>query len=306
MRDIEEVLQTVLKAIEDDPSHYQLQLARWGLPAAIQGLSPEGVLPDTLVKGIEEVLCAETRETLSGFWEVLGTPPPPDLEDRLRKSGFSHAFTQKPLEGFSLHARPGLVSLHTASGLHVLGRKAFLRTSNRKPLERTWEGARALRPLLATMGLSDLEDAIEALLGLEEGEGRVEGRYVLAKGGGFWALWRGDFLEHPDLAVAALARREAVLPLVEGVTLSFRVGFLCSKAYLDSLDISWKGGNLRIQGDKMFSESLFAQRPIARLLQRGLAEALKRLTGPGQGTPLEGLSPKALARLRLLAETGAF
>jgi len=305
MRDIEEVLQTVLKAIEDDPSHYQLQLARWGLPTAIQGLSPKGVLPDTLVKGIAEVLCAEAKEALSGLWEVLGTPPPPDLEDRLRKSGFSHAFTDKPLEGFSLHARPGLVSLHTASGLHVLGRKAFLRTSNRKPLESTWESARALRPLLATMGLSDLEDAIEALLGLEEGEGRVERRYVLGRGGGFWALWRGDFLEHPDLAVAALAGREAVLPLVEGVTLSFRVGFLCSKAYLDRLGISWKGGNLPIQGDKMFSESLFAQRPIARLLQRGLAEALKRPRGPGQGPPLGGILQKALARLRLLPETGA-
>ena len=276
------------------------------MPTAIQGLSPKGVLPDTLVKGIAEVLCAETKEALSGLWEVLGTPPPPDLDDRLRKNGFSHAFTNKPLEGFSLHARPGLLSLHTASGLHVLNRRAFLRTSNRRPLERTWEGAKALRPLLTTTGLSDLEDAIEALLGLDEGEGRVEGRYVLARSGGFWTLWRGDFLGDPEFDIAALAGREVVLFPIEGVALSFRVGFLCSKAHLDRLDISWEGGNLCVQGDKMFSESLFAQRPIARLLQRGLSEALKRLRKPGRGLSLKGLSPKALTHLRLLSETGAF
>lgn len=82
-----------------------------------------------------------------------------------------HAFNGERLEGFSLHAQPGVVTLNAASGLHVINKKAFLRTSNRKPLERTWEGVRALRPLLATMGLSDLEDAIEALLRLEEGGG---------------------------------------------------------------------------------------------------------------------------------------
>jgi hypothetical protein len=301
---MEDSLQAILKAIEDNPFHYQLQLARWGLPTAIQGLSPKGVLPDTSVKRVLEALSAQAKEALSGLWEVLGTPPPPDLDDRLRKNGFSHAFTDKPLEGFSLHARPGLVSLHTASGLHVLDRKAFLRTSNRKSLERTWEGVKALRPLVATMGLSDLEDAIETLLGLEEGEGRVEKRYLLARGGGFWALWRGDFLGNPDLDVAVLGRGEALLPLGEGVALSFRVRFMCSKVYVDHLEISWEGGNLRIEGDRMLSESLFGQRPIVRVLQQELSEALKRYRKYGQGLPFEELSSKVLVCLRLLSHAG--
>jgi hypothetical protein len=304
---IEEVLQPILKAIEDDPCHYQLQLARWGLPMAIQNLSPKGVLPDTLVRGVLEVLCAHIKEALSGLWEVLGTPPPrQDLEDRLTKNGFSYAFSDKPLEGFSLHARPGLVSLDTASGLRIVNRRVFLRTANRKPLEKTLEGAKALRPLLATMGLSDLEDAIEALLGLGEGEGRAEGGYVLARSGGFWALWRGTFLGDPNLDVALLAEREAVLPSVEGVALSFKVRFMCSKLYVDRLNIGWEGGSRHIKGSGMLSESLFAQRSVVRLLQKELGEVLKGSKKSAQGLPYEEFPPKVLDGLRAFIRHGDF
>jgi hypothetical protein len=34
---------------------------------AIQNLSPKGVLPDTLVRGVLEALCAHTKEALSGL-----------------------------------------------------------------------------------------------------------------------------------------------------------------------------------------------------------------------------------------------
>jgi hypothetical protein len=292
---MEEILQVVLKSIEDDPCHYQLQLARWGLQTAIQSLSPKGALPDTLFKGVLEALCAQTKWTLSGLWEVLGSSPPPDLEDRLRKNGLSHIFGNKPLEGFSLHARPGLVFLDTASGLHVVNGKAFLRTTSRKSLERTLEGVKALRPLLATMGLSDLESAIEVLLGLGEGDGRVEGGYVLARRGGFWALWRGAFLGNPDLDVAVLAGQKVVLPPIEGVTLSFRVRFMCSRVYVDHLDIGWEGGCRHVEGSGLLSECLFGQGSIVRVLQQELRR---------QGPPFGGLPPKVLARLRLLSDTG--
>jgi len=301
---MEEVLQPILKAIEDDPCHYQLQIARWGLRTAIRGLSPSATLPDTLARGVLEVLSAHTREALSGLWEVLGTPPPRDLEDRLRKNGFSYAFSDRPLEGFSLHAWPGLVSLDTASGLHVINRRAFLRTSSRKPLERTWEGMEALRPLLATMGLSDLEGAIQTLLGLEEGEGRVEGGYVLARSGGFWTLWRGTFLGDPDLDVALLAGREVVLPPIDGVTLSFGVRFMCSKVYLDRLNISWEGGSYHIRGSGMLSESLFARCSVVRVLQKELSEALKVFKNPAQAPPFEKLPPKVLDSLEAFIRYG--
>jgi hypothetical protein len=303
---VEEILQAVLKAIEDDPCHYQLQLARWGLRTAIQGLSPNGVLPDALIGGVLEALCAQTQEALSGLWEFLGTPPPPDLQDRLRRNGLAHAFSAKPLEGFSLHARPGLVSLDTASGLHVINGRAFLRTTNRKSLERTREGVKALRPLFATMGLSDLEDAIEALLALGEGEGRVEGDYVLARSGGFWALWRGAFLGDPNLDVALLAGRKAVLPLIEGVALSFKVRFMCSKVYVDRLDIGWEGGSRHIEGGRAHSECLFAQRSIVRALQKELSEALEGSRKPVQGLPYEEFPPKVLDRLRAFIRHGDF
>jgi hypothetical protein len=72
---MKENLQAVLKAIEDNPRHYQDQLTRWGLQMAIQNLSPKGVLPDAAVKSALEALYTQTEEALSGLWEVLGAPP---------------------------------------------------------------------------------------------------------------------------------------------------------------------------------------------------------------------------------------
>jgi hypothetical protein len=98
------------------------------------------------------------------------------------------------------------------------------------------------------MGFSDLEDAIEALLALGEGEERVEGGYILARSGGFWALWRGTFLGDPNLDVALLAGQKVGLPPIEGVALSFKVRFMCSKVYVDRLDIGWEEGSRHIRG----------------------------------------------------------
>ncbi len=300
---MEEVAQVILKAIEDNPHRYRLQFARWGLPMAIQQLSPKGVLPDTFVKRVLEALYAQTKEALSGLWEVLGVSPPPDLEERLRKKGFSYAFGDKPLEGFSLYALPGVVALDGPSELHVLNDKVFLRTSSRKPLERTREGVRVLRPLLTTMGLSDLEDAIETLLGLEKGEGRVEWGYVLARSGDFWTLWRGTFLGDPDLDVAVLAERDVVLPLPEGVAFSFRVRFMCARVYVDRLDIYREGGSRHIEGGIPLPEHLFGRDSVVRALQRELDRQLDLFIRHGRKTLFEGLPPSALDRLREFARS---
>jgi hypothetical protein len=299
---MEERAQAVLKAIEDNPHRYQHLLARWGLQMAIQELSPKGVLPHTLVEGVLETLYAQTKEALGGLWEVLGVPPPSDLEERLRKSGLSHAFGDEPLEGFSLYAVPGVVALDGPSGLHVVNDKAFLRTSSRKPLERVREGVRALRPLLTAMGLSDLEGAIEALLGLEEGEGRVEGGYVLTRSGGFWSLWRGTFLGNPDLDVAVLAGRDAVLPLPEGVAFSFRVRLMCARVYVDRLGIYWKGDGRYIESDLTPPEHLFERDSVVRALRQELGRRLD-LARCGRKNPFEGLPLSALGRLREFAHS---
>ncbi len=300
---MKETLQAVLKTIEDNPHHYWLQLTRWGWPIAIQNLSPKGVLPDTAVKGVLERLGAQTKEALSGLWEVLGVPPPPDLEERLRKKGFSYAFGDKPLEGFSLYALPGVVALDGPSGLHVVNDKVFLRTSGRKPLEGTREGVKALRPLLAATGLSDLEGAIEALLGVREGEGRVEGGYVLARSNGFWSLWRGAFLGDPDLDVAVLAERDAVLPLPEGVALSFRARFMCARVYVHRLGIYREGSGRHIEGGIPLPEHLFARDSVVRALQRELGRQLDLFIRHGRKTLFEGLPPSALDRLREFARS---
>jgi hypothetical protein len=294
---MEENLRAVLKTIEDDPHYYQHQLARWGLQMAIQNLSPKGVLPDTAVKEVLETLYTQTEEALSGLWEVLGVHPPPDLKERLTKRGLWHVFGGERLEGFSLHAKLGVVTLDAASGLHAVNKKAFLRTSNRKSLERTWEGVKALRPLLATMGLPDLEGALEVLLGLEEGKGRVEKGHVVVRSGGFWALWRGTFLGDPDLDVQVLAERDVVLPLTEGVALSFRVRFACSKVYVDRLGIHREGDNRYVERGITLPAHLFSQDPVAQVLQRELDQELHLFMRRRRNVLFEGLPPEALDRL---------
>jgi hypothetical protein len=195
-----------------------------------------------------------------------------------------------------------VVTLDAASGLHVVNKKAFLRTANRKPLERTWEGVRALRPLLTTMGLSDLEGALEALLGLEEGEGRVEKGYVQVRSGGFWTLWRGTFLGNPDLDVAVLAERDVVLPLIERVALSFRMRFMCSKVYVARLGLHQGGDSRYAEGGRTFPAYLFGQDPVVRALQQELGQQLHLFARCQCNTLFEGLPPEALDRLMEFAQ----
>jgi len=153
------------------------------------------------------------------------------------------------------------------------------------------------------MGLSDLEDAVEALLGLGEGEERVEGGYVLFRSGGFWGLWRGSFLRDPKLDVAVLAERDVVLPLTEGVAFSFRMRFMCSKVYVDRLGIHREGESRHVEGNRMSPGYLFDRDGVVRALQRELGEQLHRFVRRRYETLFGGLPPSALDRLREFAQT---
>ena len=50
--------------------------------------------------------------------------------------------------------------------------------------------------------------------------------------------WKKFFLGDPNLDVALFAGREVVLSPIDGVTPSLGVRFMCSKLYIDRLDIS--------------------------------------------------------------------
>lgn len=244
---MEEIPQAVLKSIEDDPCRHQLQLAQRGLRTAIQGLSPNGVLPDALVREVLEALCAQTQEALSGLWEFLGTPAPRPTRPLKEKRVLTRLQRQAP--GGLLPPRPARVGVpRHRSGTSRHQQKGLFEDHQPQVPGENLGGREGPTLPLRHMGLSDLEDAIEALLALGEGEERVEGGYILARSGGFWALWRGTFLGDPNLDVALLAGQKVGLPPIEGVALSFKVRFMCSKVYVDRLDIGWEEGSRHIRG----------------------------------------------------------
>jgi hypothetical protein len=180
---------------------------------------------------------------LAGLWEVLQVSPPPEVEEDLRQEGkvrVTYMRTKEeerekallwvlvstlkkrpydkldlsppelPLEYFGFEASTGLVEMSTNHVLHVTGERAFFR-GERGDLEEALNEAKVLRPVLSAMGLNDLESALEKLAELEDGEVRAEGPYVLARGGGVWALRRGTLLGDPRLDGAFLLGEEVVV-----------------------------------------------------------------------------------------------
>jgi hypothetical protein len=79
---------------------------------------------------------------------------------------------------------------------------------------------------------------------------------------------------------------------------------MCSKVYVDRLAIGWEGGSRRIEGSRMLSECLFAQRSLVRLLQRELGEVLKVFKNSAQALPFEKLPPKVLDGLEAFIRYG--
>jgi hypothetical protein len=204
----------------------------------------------------EEVLREGARRTarvLEGLWEVLEVSPPPEVEEALQGGhrvevhypwpagegrgalvwlgGRDQSF-HFPLPGhvrseaFSLRAGAGRVRVRVGPGLFARREGASLLAQSLWEVEWALEETRALRPLFLTLGLSDLEGALEALSELEDGEARMWGPYVLAREGDARVLRRGAAFEDPALDGAFLLGKEVKITLPEGVEVFLEGGML--------------------------------------------------------------------------------
>jgi hypothetical protein len=190
-------------------------------------------------------------------------------------------------------ARPGLpvVSL---PNLVATRERVFFRDRGRK-LEGTLKHLRALRPLFASLGLSDLEGAMEALAKLKDGEARTEGPYVLARGGEVYALRRRGILGDPRLDGAVLLGKKVSFTFPGEVEIAFKTGWDLESASLDWVRIYF--GKERVLLDGRTSRiSPLHRDPLISELQAVLTEKLEGLEQKGT------LSPKMLALLRAIAE----
>ncbi len=156
------------------------------------------------------------------------------------------------LENFSLYAwgwwiqlrvEPPLVD-QTEPGLVAHKNRAFLQVYDVRQVRRIREAVRGLAPLFASLGLSDLEEALEGLEGLAEGkpiEARAQGPYVLVRNGSLYALRRGSVFGDLLLDADFLAGREVKVSAPFGVEISLKPSFLSDRVLIRNGLICWQG-----------------------------------------------------------------
>jgi hypothetical protein len=125
---------------------------------------------------------------------------------------------------FHLTAQAGRVEVYTAGGLVARRERAFLLARSLERVEKALTEVRSLPSLFAALGLSDLGEALEALLALQRGKVRVEGPYLLVRRGKRWILRRGGLFADPHLDALFFQEKWVKLPLPQGLEVSLKAG----------------------------------------------------------------------------------
>ncbi len=297
------------------------------------GLEVEEPLQD-LTEKVQEIGRAWALKATTKFFECLELPVPQEVASALRSGGSVRAQYLRQEEaphkelrvdvqrakgvyekvrlpfpdrqGFgdlSFSSWTGFVELYAYPGLHVIGGGAFFRGAKPGDVLKALENARALRPFLSEVGLSDLGGALEALASLKPEEKRLEGEYVLARGGGFWALRRGLITSDPLLDGALLAEARVALSFPGDVGIYIEGRWEASYLKASLVRIRLGEEEASFPANHMFIARAFSEDPIAQALKSGLKGALRLHE---RGSPHwdidEDYSPKMLAFLVALAE----
>jgi hypothetical protein len=290
------------------------------------------------------------RKLLQELCQNLGFALPPKVEERLEDgktwtvvsgrfgkrrpqlrldlvvndtAAFSRRFRLREgrhLRGLSFSTWPGGAWVRTARGLYARKGHVYWRFAGLDGLGDTLEAVRSLAPLFAALDLADLEEALLALEGLEDGEARAEGRYTLAREGDLRVVFRGRLFGEPALDGPFLLEREVVLSHPGGVRLKLR-----ARVEAEGTDFHVKiaQGTLEWGEEKVHFASgsraprLFEEEILPVLLRDGLWFGLERGPDPsrrmraligelaGRGDPRALKEEGFLARvhLRLLSES---
>ncbi len=321
-----DLVQRVIESLEEDLLPFtpdEVRRVFW--ERGLRG-DPETISGEVLEEGVRR-----TMEAVRSLKETFGELPYPEgvLEEHLRRGGWftvslytsepnmrglligsvelgdenpwpreNSPFFVKDIEGrfppaFFLSARPGLPEVFLPN-LVATRERVFFRDRKRK-LEDTLKHLRTLRPLFASLRLSDLEEVMEALAGLESGEARMEGDYVLAKSGEVYALRKGGILGDPWLDGAILLEKKVSFTFPGGVEIALRTRWSLESASLDWVRIRFGKEGVLLDGRTSRISPLHKD-PLISELQAVLTEKLEGLEQKGT------LSPKMLAFLRAIAQ----
>ena len=127
------------------------------------------------------------------------------------------------LKAFSLMATRQGVLLEILPDLLIARRgRVFVEARSLSELEEVSEGVKILGPLLSSLDLGGLEEALEALATLEDGEARREGPYVLVRKGGSRVLAQGALFGDLTLDCEFVAGREITVSHPRGVAIGLK------------------------------------------------------------------------------------
>jgi len=239
------------------------------------------VLVDVIGKGAK-------REKLQVAF-FLPQPPPFDME-------------------FHLEAKAGFVDF--VSRPRAVNSRVYFIGINPGHLKEASKIARQLRFGFQAMGAGDLEEAIEALRSLKEGEARSHGpyalasakRYTLAGAERFWFLYRGPLLGVPELDERLVLGEPVTLSFPGNVEVSLKASFWEQEVRLSFLEVRLGEETLRFDRLSWFSAGIFSRSPVVGAIQAGLNAELQRMEGGERRSPLSEASPQALALVRVLAQ----
>jgi hypothetical protein len=293
----ETALQKVLKVLEENPHRYPSTLE--GVESALRDLAPRlAVDPKAFAEKALDEAHRRTIEALDALWGALGLPSrPPEVEKVLREGGslevrrswaegeaflwlvdkaggnasFALAISgYQPLDDFYFKARTGWLEVKTTPGLFAKREGVFLHT-NPDGVEIALGEVRGLRPLFTSLGLLDLDGALDALAKLRDGEVRMEGEYLLAKRGDRAVLRRGLLTGEPLLDADLLLGEEVRLFSPQGIEVVLKGNVSERWISLDEVRIQLGEEVVYLDRARVSAGNLLDEDPISPLIYRGLA-----------------------------------
>ncbi len=307
---MEEAVRRTLMALKDDPDPRPLTLKR--VEGAVREVVPEED-PKGVAKKALAVVQERVRRAALGVLESLGSDDPRarrvlekallsgrhveiwrsslPLESRaelpkrvtvVQVQGRKDPLVLPPPKEDFLRAvlasdKAGEVAAHfgVLSGLSVREGGALFRDRGLENVRGALRAARSFRPLFAAWDLGDLEEALEALAELRDGEVRQEGRYVLTREADLFALRRGRLFRSLAREKAFLVGEELEFSYPEGLEIAFRAEFSWSSARVGTLRLRWGEETAQYPWAYPYVEATDERAP-GLLVRKTLEEWLKR------------------------------
>ncbi len=321
---MKEAVERVLRVLHKDPGRYRPTPRK--VRAIAQRVAPEED-PKALAEEVLWELQRRVREATEGLWEALkiDSPPPPEVEKALERGESVRVWFPEALPGRVALEVGGRATVHFPSsparfkagleaellgskggdlgfdalrrGLSARRGRAFFRGEGLERVREAGEVVKTFRPLFKAFVLEDLEEALEALAELKDGEARAEGPYSLARRGKSYALGRGmPFVGPPALSAAfLLGEEEAVFAYPEDLEIGLRVDPVTPAAALVEMRVRWGEEAVHKRGVLVYAvptERDFLGVLVRKGLEKWLRDPL-----------LTSGSPKMRALLEELAES---